>query len=263
MTAILRQSDCWEDILQSLEAFVEEEGRFPSRRPGCAEKGLGDWLNTQRTRLRAGRLSEHKWRRVVNSSSPLIRQRAQGWLLHDQDGKFKRRCLELKAYIEVNGELPRHTKKTPNTPSNRLALWLRKVPERTVWTKSDRRALLESLHPLVAQLVAQWDTRTARIDLKNWQSMLQRLVACVQAKGHIPRATSSEKRLREWLYRNLQRLARLPRELVQQLHDSHPLVAAKVRAAQAKQVERGLSQKEQSGVRAQERCHCSKDVVGT
>ena len=69
----------------------------------------------------------------------------------------------------------------------------------------------------------------------------------MQAKGHIPGSTSSEKRLYEWLDRNLLRLHRLPRELVKQLYDSHPLVAAKVRAAQAKQVQRGLPQKEQSG----------------
>ena len=106
--------------------------------------------------------------------------------------------------------------------------------------------MLESLHPLVAELVGQWDTRTTlRID----QRMLQRLVTWVQAKGHIPGSTSSEKRLYDWLYRNLQRLEWLPRELVEQLHDSHPLIAAKVREAQAKRVERVLSQKEHSAAR--------------
>ena len=98
--------------------------------------------------------------------------------------------------------------------------------------------MLESLHPLVAELVASWGSRTIRIDRPKWQRMLQRLVNCVQATGHLPSCKGSEMVLYDWLRRILSRLQRLPRELVKQLHDSHPLIAAKVRAAQAMHVQR-------------------------
>ena len=158
LTAILRQSDPWEDTVQSLEAFVEEKGRLPIRRVRD-ERHLTYWLNTQCAQLRAGLLFQHRWQRLINSSSPLIRQRVQGWLLHDQDGKFRGKCLELKAYLETHGKLPHFTRKAPRTlQRNCLALWLSSLRDRGGWTKPDRRAMLESLHPLVAQLVARWET---------------------------------------------------------------------------------------------------------
>ena len=187
----------------------------------------------------------------MNSPSPLIRQRAQRWLLNCQDDRFKRRCLELKAYIETNGKLPRLSAKTPNSQSHRLALWLSSLENGEVWTKPDRRAMLESLHPLVAELVRKWDARAARrttlrIDLPSWQRMLQRLVAWVQATGKLPSSGCSDTGLYDWLRRNIRRLEQLPQELVKQLLDSHPLLAAQVRAAQAKHAERAGLQRVQA-----------------
>ena len=246
LTAILCQSDPWEERLQSLEAFVEEKGRLLLRSVRD-EKRFACWLSNQRAL--AGLLLENRWRRLVNSSSVLIRQRVQGWPLNRQNSKFKRRCLEMKAYIETNGELPRLTKKTPNTQSHRLANWLKGLVTTGGWTKPDRRTMLESLHPLVAELVGKWRATTTRINIPKWQQRLHELVTSVEAKGHLPSlcSTSSDERLYEWLRRNLRRLGRLPQELVKQLHDSHPLLAAKVSAAQAKRVESGLYQKEESG----------------
>ena len=140
---------------------MEKMGRFPLRKVRD-EKRLAYWLTTQQGRLRAGLLLVHRWRRLVNSSSPLIRQRVKGWTLNSQDGKFKRRCLDLKAYIEMNGKLPRFSTKTPNSQSHRLAIWLKSLLNRDAWTKPGRREMLESLHPLVAELVGEWDTRTTR-----------------------------------------------------------------------------------------------------
>ena len=246
LTAILRQRDLWEDTLQSLEAFVHEKGRLPLRKVRD-EKSLACWLNTQRARLRAGLLLEHKWWRLVRSSLPLIRQRAQGWLSGDRDGAFQRGCLELKAYLETHGKLPHFSRKAPRTSQrNRLALWLSSLREREGWTKPERRTKLESLHPLVLELLANWSAPTSRIDLPIWQRMVHRLVVCVQANGHLPRSGSADKELYDWLYRNLRRLERLPQELVKQLLDSHPLIAAKVRAAQALHVGRtGLKRSSQ------------------
>ena len=73
LTAILCQRDPWEERLRSLEAFVEEKGRFPLRKVRD-EKHLAHWLNDQRGHFRAGLLLEHRWRRLVNSSSQLIQQ---------------------------------------------------------------------------------------------------------------------------------------------------------------------------------------------
>ena len=253
LTAILCQRDPWEDNLQSLEAFVEEKGRLPLR-SASDERRLAYWLNTQQSRLAAGLLLEHRWRRLVTSSSPLIRGRAQGWPLNSRDGNFKRRCLELKAYIEMNEKLPRHSSKTSSSQSHRLARWLSGLAE-GLWTKPERRAKLESLHPLVAEFLAKWDAPTFRLDVPKWKGTLQRLVASVQANGELPSSRSCDGPLYSWLYRNLLRLERLPPELVKQLHDSHPLIGAKVRAAQAKHRERA------SLMRG--KCFCSKDVVGT
>ena len=238
LTAILRRTDPWEDNLQSLEAFVEKIGRLPLR-TASDEKHLGNWLSTQRAQLRAGLLLENRWQRLLNSSSALIRQRVQGWPLNSQDSKFKRRCLELKAYIEMNGELPRFSSKTPNSQSHQFAAFLSSLRDAEGWTRPDRRAMLESLHPLMAKLVVKWDTKTiTRVNLPIWQKKLQRLVAWVQAKGRLPSSTDSGSGLYDWLRRNVKRLEQLPRELVQQLLDSHPLIAAKVHAAQTKRVER-------------------------
>ena len=255
LTAILHQKDPWEERLQSLEVFVEEKGRLPLRR-GRDEQRLYYWLSAQRRQVQAGRLMEHKWRRLMNSSSPLIRQRAQGWPLNSPDSKFKRRCLELKAFVETNGELPRQNKKDPTSQSHRLARWLSSLRYGAGWTKPDRRATLESLHPLVAELVVTWDTTPTKTDLSAWQSIFQRLVNWVQAKGHLPgsSSTSSEKELYYWLNRNLLRLERLPPELVEQLLDAHPLIAAKVRAAQAKRLERASLKRGSQGCLAIESC---------
>ena len=246
LTAILRQRDLWEEgVFQSLEALVKEKGRLPLRSVRD-EKTLAYWLNTQQYRFRAGLLLENRWRRLTNSSSLLIRQRVQGWVSSDQDGKFKRWCLELKTYVEMKGELPRFTYKTPDSQSHRLAVWLKTVANRDGWSEPARREMLESLHPLVAELVAKWDAKVVQVDLPTWQSMLQRLVARVQAKGHLRSSTSSDRRLYNWLDRNLRRLQRLPRALVKQLHDSHPLIDAKVRAAQALHAEKtGLKRSSQ------------------
>ena len=117
---------------------------------------------------------------------------------------------------------------------------------KTGGTRPERRIVLESLHPLVAELVAKWKATTTRVDLSTWQSKLRRLAAYVQAKGHLPRPKGSDKVLYEWFRRNLRRLHRLPQELVKQLHDSHPRIAAKVHAAKAKHVERtGLKRSSQ------------------
>ena len=239
LTAILCQRDPWENNLQSLEAFVEEKGRLPTRAAAAyGERRLGNWLNGQRCALRAGLLSDHKWQKLRNSSLSLIWRRAQGWLLGDQDGAFHRGCLELNPFVDATGELPRFTSKTPTSQSHRLAVWLSTLRDRGTWTQPGRRAMLESLHPLVAELMVKWDTAPARIDLPAWKSMHQRLVTFVQVNGRLPRSASAgpDKGAYDWLYRNLGRLKRLPKELVKQLHDSHPLIAAKVRAAQQKQL---------------------------
>ena len=59
LTAILCQSDPWEDMFQSLEAFAHKKKRLPLRRVHD-EQRLAYWLNTQCARLRAGLLLEHR-----------------------------------------------------------------------------------------------------------------------------------------------------------------------------------------------------------
>ena len=93
--------------------------------------------------------------------------------------------------------------------------------------------MLEAAHPLLAELVAEWDTRPIQVNREKWQAMLQRLVRFVSTKGRLPKSVPFELGSCKWLLRQLSRLEQLPDELVQQLRKSHPLVGAAVEAKEA------------------------------
>ena len=72
-----------------------------------------------------------------------------------------------------------------------------------------------------------------KISFVKWQPRMQRLADFVQAEGRLPRCSAkagTELQIYQWLSRQLRVLGQLPTELVQQLRESHPLIAARVEA---------------------------------
>lgn len=74
------------------------------------------------------------------------------------------------------------------------------------------------------------------VDVQKWQPALQRLVSFVKANGRLPQAGSSAD-LYDWFSRQLRRLGQLPEELMEQLCESHLLIAAAVDAKRSKKRE--------------------------
>ena len=247
LTAILQQSDPWEQRLQSVEDFAAINGRLPMKHVGERnERTLGYWLSNHGLRPVWGQLEGCRVQRLLNSSSLLVRRRAEGWLLKDPNCAFKRRCQQLKQYVEMYGKLPSNT---PNSSYADLASWLTRQKATGAMSNPHRRPMLESVHPLVAKLVEKWDANPARVDASNWQGWLERLVSFARARGRLPLSYTikSERPMYLWLNRQVRRLEHLPEELVQQLRTSHPLITAAVNARKARKVR--LNGFAQSGAR--------------
>ena len=239
LTAILQQRDPWELRLRNVEEFAAGNGRLP--RHGVTdvhERALGVWLYNRGVQMSKGHMRADRLQSLLNSSSLLVRQRAEGWLSKDPDCAFKRGCLQLKHYIQQNGKLPFRTRQTSHSHDNALALWLNVQKNNGRLNNPGRRAMLESVHPMVAQVVAEWDVRPPMVKLGPWQAWLHKLVQFTQDESRLPRycLNRSERGLYAWLNRQLHRLGQLPNELVEQLRKSHPLIAAAVesRSAQKK-----------------------------
>ena len=167
-----------------------------------------------------------------------MRLRVEGWLSKDQDCGFKSRCLQLKHFVERYSKLPSATRATPQSVGYALATWINGLYSTGVLSNPYKRAMLQSVHPLVADRVAKWEQKTHRINLPKWEVMLATLVNYVTANGCLPQSASkSSDYLYEWFSRQLRRLAQLPGELLEKLHQSHPLIAAAVAARSPKKVQ--------------------------
>ena len=170
--------------------------------------------------------------RLLNSSSTLVRLRVEGRLSKDQDCRFQSRCLQLKHFVERYSKLPSATRATPQSVGYALATWINGLYSTGVLSNPYKRAMLQSVHPLVADRVAKWEQKTHRINLPKWEVMLATLVNYVTANGCLPQSASkSSDYLYEWFSRQLRRLAQLPGELLRQ---SHPLISAAVAARSPK-----------------------------
>lgn len=217
-----------------VEEFAAANGRLPAKKDkDLAERSLAHWLYYQWSLVASGRLRGSRMARLQNSSSLLVRERVEGWLSKDPNCRFKRWCLWLKHYMQVNGRLPRRQSKTPGSVENTLSIWLRSQRSSAMRNDPHRRAMLESVHPLVGKRLEQWDTRCLRVNRTLWQARLQRLVSVVEAKGWVPLSKTSEY---SWLKRQLSRLGQLPDELVEKLRKSHPLIAVEVEVKETERV---------------------------
>ena len=229
LTAILQQRDAWEQRLQGVEEFTAANGRLPMRGgEDKHEETLSNWLYAQCVQRKKG-LPHSRLQRLLNSPSLLLRRRVEGWLSDDPDCRFERRCLQLQQYIQRYGRLPGQSGK--HSPSDTLATWIK--TQRWVGTLLNprRRAILESVHPLVANLVTEWDARHIQVKHDVWHARLHTLVELVKTKGRLPGSkTSLELATYKWFDRQLRRLQKLPQELLLQLRESHPLIAAAIHA---------------------------------
>ncbi|CAK9051258.1 Putative ATP-dependent helicase IRC3, partial [Durusdinium trenchii] len=145
LDAVLSQRDGWETRFRELEAFVEKNGRLP------------------------------RW----SARSDLIRRRAEGWTTGDRDGGFQQNCRELKEYIELNGKIP--TKAKPDSSGSRLAMWLHRVRSTAAHdAKPERRKMLEEVHPLVKELLQNWDDSPLKINRVKWEKHLEKVLHIVK-----------------------------------------------------------------------------------
>ena len=229
LTAILQQMDSWEQRLQRVEDFVAVNGGLPMQRgTDSTERLLAHWLSRQGRIRKRGQLLESRLQRLLNSPSTLLQQRVEGWLSKDQDCSFKRWCEQLKQYVERQVELPPR--------GHALWTWLRTQRHIGTLGNQRKREMLESAHPLVAELLAKWDHSPLRIKLPKWQAQLHKLVNFVKAEGRMPGTTSSlELAAYKWFAWQVRRLQQLPNELLKQLRKSHPLIAAAVKAKEGQE----------------------------
>ena len=227
LDTVLSQRDPWETRFRELEAFAEKNGKLPRLHgAGCdrAETVLSIWLKNQNKRRTLQQLPAHQLQRLLNSTSPLICRRVEGWITSDTDYRFKQNCRELKEYIEMNAQLPRYTRAEPDSSCSRLATWLSDVRKNGVHTMPERRKMLEEVHPLVKELLQKWDDRPLKIDLARWEKQLEKVLHIVK-HGRLPKRLL-ERAEYEWLRIQLRRLDCLPPELAKRLRGSHPLIAA-------------------------------------
>ena len=230
LTDILQQRDLWHKQLQRVEEFAAANGKLPWKTGKSShEKALGNWLSNCCVRLSQGKLQGHRLKSLLNASSALIRRRVQGWLSQDPNCNFKHGCLQLKHFVEMHGKLPHRTTKAAHSLENKLAQWLMTRRADDTLNNPQRRAMLESVHPLVSELVAKWGSMPRQVNLPKWQDWLARLASFVAANRRLP-SSKTERSLNSWLSWQLVRLDQFPKELVKQLRRSHPLIAAKVDA---------------------------------
>ena len=228
LDTVLSQRDAWETRFREVEAFVEEKGRLPRQRgAGCdrAEIVLSNWLKNQNKRRTLQQLPAHQLQRLLNSTSPLICRRVEGWITGDTDDRFRQNCRELKEYIDMNGKLPPMTRTKRKSSSYRLAKWLQNFRTTGAKVIPKRRKMLEEVHPLVKELLQKRDDSPLKINRVNWEKQLEKVLHIVKKPGRLPKA-KTERAEYQWLWRQLRRLDALPPELAKRLRGSHPLVAA-------------------------------------
>ena len=226
LDAVLSQRDPWETRLREVEAFAEENGRLPRQRGAHCDRAeivLSIWLKNQNMRRTLQLLPAHQLERLLNSTSPLICRRVEGWVTGDADDRFRQNCRELKEYIETNGKLPTRTKR--NSPSNRLTRWLADLRDKGVHAKPERRKMLEEVDPLVKELLQNWDDSPLKINRVKWEKQLEKVLHIVNKNGQLPKPPSETAEY-DWLRVQLLRLDVLPPELAKRLRGSHPLIAA-------------------------------------
>ena len=237
LTAILSQKDQWQSHLARVEEFAQEYDRLPRERSVASEGFLGAWLRNQGQFLMSGRMRSSRVQRMLGTSSHLLEQRVRKWLARKSRGPgqgFKTMCKDLRKFMEVHKRLPRRRRGNGNTSiefreESRIATWLRSI-RTTGWAlkPKDRQTLMD-VHPVVTNLLRQWDVRPYGVNRKRWRKHLVQLTSFVSQHGRLPRSGRilPEDALYAWFRIQRARLLQglLPKDLVKQLQAAHPLIA--------------------------------------
>ena len=232
LSSILSQTDPWETCVKSVEEFCTRNGRLPVKSArSLEERRLGAWLGNQNARLKQHSLQLQRLNRLLNSPILLLQERAKGWLAGDRDSIFPQKCAELKLHLATHGALPLH--------STRLGRWLQQ--QRTLGFNPARKSMLQNTHPIVKDLVKQWELTPLQIPLQKWEHRLCQVNQFTESHGRLPAqnrriSQSNEKHLYQWFHRQKVRLecGVMPQNLAQQFRSCHPLIVAAVRQSEQK-----------------------------
>ena len=236
LTVILSQKDQWQSHLERVEEFVEKCKRLPmTRATDASERFLGIWLRDQGASLRLERLPSYRVQCILGTSSHLLRERVDRWLLGNPQRKwFAKRCKDLRQFIEAHNCLPKlytkRNRKNRNIPSeireeHRIAAWLYSFRSGTRSLAPNEKNMLLDMGPRVRDFLQDWEPRISR---NPWQKQFDRLTVFVKEHRRLPRSLRhSEYKLYIWFQIQRARLSRgfLPEDLVKKLQTAHPLIA--------------------------------------
>ena len=236
LTALLMQKDPWQVRFESLEEFVRMYQRLP--RQVCKdrfEESLGNWWSHQNRELKSGQLPAHRLQRLQSTSVALIQQRVGKWLAGGPKAIFRQRCQDLRRHIEMHQQLP--SRSSPDPGTQKLGNWLWKLRRSPPRSRVKGINLLKAVHPLVKSLF-QWDMHPLKIREIAWSRKLEELSTFVSQHGRLPmvhRASRSESRLYDWLWRQRSRIwtGNLPEKFVAALQDAHPILSEAVANAES------------------------------
>ena len=233
LSAVLSRGDHWETRLKEVEMFANRNGRLPVRRcDSHYESTLGTWLNNQCKTLKCQRLPLQRLQQLLSASSPLIRQRAEGWQTGDIDGRFRRRCQELRAYVQLHKRLPKKTRHQITSSSWKLAQWVERLRRGDIELSLNKRKMLQETHPLVKAALQKWKD-APRIYRSRWEQKFNELSMFVTATGRLPKFSGGEDLERscyQWLGVQCRRILSgyLPDKMTQRFWNAHPLIAAHI-----------------------------------
>ena len=233
LSAILSWEDHWETRLKEVEMFANKHGRLPLRKcDSHYENALGRWLDNQGSAFRQQRLPLHRLQQLLSASSILIRRRTAGWQTGDPDGRFRTRCQELRAYVQLHKRLPKRTCHQITSLSGKLAQWLENVKGGAITLSPSKQEMLQETHPSVKAALQKWKDGP-RIHRSRWEQKFNELSMFVTAVGHLPKRRGEgavERSCYQWLRVQCRRVLSgyLPDEMIQQLWNAHPLIAARI-----------------------------------
>ena len=213
--------------------FANKHGRLPLRKcDSHYENALGRWLDNQGSAFRQQRLPLHRLQQLLSASSILIRRRTAGWQTGDPDGRFRTRCQELRAYVQLHERLPKRTCHQITSLSGKLAQWLENVKGGAITLSPSKQEMLQETHPSVKAVLQKWKD-AFRVDRSRWEQKLNELSVFVTAVGRLPKSRGGgdlERRCYRWLRVQCWRVLSgyLPDEMIQQLWNAHPLIAARI-----------------------------------
>lgn len=178
-----RQS--WDDRIAELTAFIETNGRPPSRLGTPEARSLQAWLTAQRRSLRSGSLSK--------SQAEAITKLCPAFPLRP----FEASVAELEEFHANHGRLPRNSK-TADVHEHRMATFLIQQV-RTMFRKG---LLGPEMMDRLGRVPGALEVRI----VQDQESILQELTGYSKTHGHLPplggSGNADENRLASWMRNN-------------------------------------------------------------